>query len=83
MTPEEPSIDQTDNPDPAVQALIRTLLSAHGLDPTEDEVAVLVGQYASRRQGIELLHAMPQARYESPALVFIANPMFSEWAEES
>jgi hypothetical protein len=64
------------------ETTVRTLLTTHGLAPSEAEVAVLVGQYETRRQGVELLHAVPAARYESPALVFSATPVFADWSEE-
>jgi hypothetical protein len=64
------------------ETTVRTLLATHGLTASDAEVAVLVGQYETRRQGVELLHAVPAARYESPALVFSATPTFADWNEQ-
>ena len=60
---------------------MHTLLTAAGLMPTAEEVAVLVAQYPSHRAGVELLYSLPELRYESPALTFTATPVFSSWGE--
>lgn len=66
-------------PDPAVITAVESLLTAAGLAPSADELAVLVAQYPSHRTGVELLHSLPELRYESPALTFTATPVFSDW----
>jgi hypothetical protein len=62
-----------------VVATVETLLAAAGLAPSPDELAILVAQYPGQRASMELLHSLPELRYESPGLVFTATPVFGDW----
>lgn len=62
------------------ETILRALLAAHRISPSDEEFSVLLAQCATRRQGAELLHAMPEARYEAPGLIFTATPVFADWA---
>lgn len=62
------------------ETTVRALLAASKLSPSDEEVAQLLAQYQARREGIELMHAVPEARYESPGLIFTATPVFADWA---
>lgn len=53
--------------------LVKQSLLAAGIDPTEEEVAVLVAATPGRQEAIEKLYAVPEARYEEPCLVFNAS----------
>jgi hypothetical protein len=66
-------------PNPEVAATVATLLAAAGLAPSLEEVAVLVEQYPDHRAGVDRLHSLPELRYESPALIFTATPIFADW----
>ena len=55
------------------------LLALAGLDPDDGEREQLAATYAMMRPGVEALYAMPEARYEAPALVFQAAPKLERW----
>ncbi|HXV93807.1 MAG TPA: hypothetical protein VD813_10945 [Pseudonocardia sp.] len=57
-------------PDPAV--IVPALLSAAGLTPSPEEVAFMIAEYPGRAVKIDALHAVPEARYEEPDLIFSA-----------
>jgi hypothetical protein len=57
----------------------RARLASAGVTPSEEEVAYVVAGYPRVRAMIELLHAVPDARYESPGLHFDPTPTFAEW----
>jgi hypothetical protein len=59
------------NPDPSV--LVPALIAAAGLSPSPEETAVMIAEYPRRAAAIESLHAVPEARYEEPALIFHAQ----------
>ncbi len=67
-------------PDPAVMATVATLLANAGLRPTPEEMSGLVGAYSAQAAGLAALWAVPEARYESPALHFTATPRFADWS---
>jgi hypothetical protein len=67
------------SPDPKLVMTVETLLATAGLAPNAEELAVFVTQYPAHRASIELLHALPDLRYESPALIFTATPAFGDW----
>jgi hypothetical protein len=62
------------------ETTVRAFLAAAGLTPSEEEIATLVAQYPMHKAGIESLYAIPEARYESPALIFDPTPVFADWA---
>lgn len=54
--------------DPTV--IIPALLSAAGLSPRDEEVAVMIADFPDRAKAIEALYQVPEARYEEPATIF-------------
>ena len=58
-------------PDPEVA--VRTLLAMAHLTPPEDEVADMVAGFRVARTAVRLLYAVPEARYDEPALRFSAR----------
>jgi hypothetical protein len=58
---------------------IDAMLSAAGLNPSPEEREALAKMYATFKPGIDALYAMPEARYEAPALVFLAAPKLQAW----
>lgn len=62
---------------PAVDAM----LGAAGITPAPDEREQLLEMYALYRPGVEALYALPEARYEAPALIFQADPKLAEWGK--
>jgi hypothetical protein len=58
---------------------VDAMLAAAGLSVTPDERERLLEMYAIYRPGIEALYALPEARYEAPALVFQAEPKLTAW----
>ncbi|HXA34418.1 MAG TPA: hypothetical protein VNV87_19365 [Acidimicrobiales bacterium] len=65
----------------ATETTVRSLLAAANLAPSEEEIAGLVDGYEDYQAGIEMLYAVPEARYASPALIFNAAPVFADWAQ--
>jgi hypothetical protein len=55
-------------------------LSEAGLAPSAAELDTLVEAYPAFKEGIESLHAVADARYEAPALVFDPARVFADWA---
>jgi hypothetical protein len=60
-------------------ATIDAMLDAAGLQPSADERAALGRLYATFKPGLEALYALPEVRYEAPALVFQAAPKLDAW----
>lgn len=58
---------------------IDAMLEAAGLDPSAEEREALGKMYATFKPGIDALYAMPEVRYEAPALVFQAAPKLQAW----
>jgi hypothetical protein len=69
----------TDTDAGPTRAQLDVLLALAGLDPDDDEREQLAATYATMRPGVEALYAMPEARYEAPALVFQAAPKPERW----
>lgn len=69
----------TTEPDHA--AVVDAMLAAAGLRPGATEREVLIANYAMFRPAIDALYAVPEARYEVPALVFLAAPKLAQWRE--
>ena len=55
------------------------MLAAAGLNPEATEREDLIATYAMFKSVVEALYAMPEARYEVPALVFQAAPKLTPW----
>jgi hypothetical protein len=56
--------------DPTV--VVPALLAAAGLSPSAEEVRAMIAEFPGRAAEIEALHAVADARYEEPDLVFRA-----------
>jgi hypothetical protein len=65
---------------PDLRTTLSVLLNAAGLVPSEAEFQILLDAYPLHKEGIESLYAIPEARYEAPALVFDPTPVFADWA---
>ena len=52
---------------------VRVLLKAAGMNLTEEQIAGYVRIYPILREGADSLY-IPEARYESPAVIFSAYP---------
>ncbi|HEY4277848.1 MAG TPA: hypothetical protein VGM91_06495 [Conexibacter sp.] len=73
------SANETPPTTPDTGALLDAMMTAAGLAPSESERAALITMYEQFRPGVEALYALPEARYESPALVFQAAPPLAVW----
>jgi len=60
-------------------AAIDAMLDAAGLNPPAEEREALGRLYATFKPGLDALYALPEARYEAPALVFQAAPKLEAW----
>jgi hypothetical protein len=60
-------------------AAVDAMLGVAGLSPSDGERERLHQMYAVFKPGIEALYALPEARYEAPALVFQAAPKLAAW----
>jgi hypothetical protein len=58
---------------------IDAMLDAAGLQPSADEREALSRLYATFKPGLDALYALPEVRYEAPALVFQAAPKLDPW----
>ncbi|HEY1831430.1 MAG TPA: hypothetical protein VGG38_14440 [Acidimicrobiales bacterium] len=64
---------------PDEAALVKMLLAMAGVPATEEEIELVISQYARLKGMIDVLYAVEEARYESPALHFTATPTYAEW----
>jgi hypothetical protein len=62
------------------ESTVRALLSAAGLMPSDDEFATIIAAYERHKAGIDSLYDVPDARYETPALIFNPTPVFDDWS---
>jgi hypothetical protein len=62
-----------------IHELVQALVNEAGLPASESEVDRLVAAYTEQRHISEMLFAVQEARYESPALSFTATPVFADW----
>jgi hypothetical protein len=53
-------------------SIVPALLAAAGIQPAPGEVARMIEEYPARAQQLARLHAVPEARYEEPGLIFDA-----------
>lgn len=60
--------------------IVRLRLAEAKLPAREDEIEDLVAAYPVQRAMIDLLYAVPEAKYEAPALHFNPLPVFADWA---
>jgi hypothetical protein len=73
-----PDLAPSESPTPGAGA-VDAMIAAAGLSMTPEERERLLEMYALYRPGIEALYALPEARYEAPALVFQAAPKLTAW----
>ena len=66
-------------PTPDVLAEVGRLLDRAGLRPGADEQAELAASYPIMRAGIDALHAVSEARYAEPSMVFRAGARVVDW----
>jgi hypothetical protein len=59
--------------------LVRNLLATARVPASEEEITLIVSNYKRMKSMIDILYAVPEARYESPGLHFTATPTFAEW----
>ena len=59
--------------------MVDAMLAAAGLSPGATEREDLIATYAKFKPAVEALYAVPEARYEAPALVFQAAPKLTPW----
>jgi hypothetical protein len=60
-------------------ATLDAMLDAAGIVAAPAEREQLHALYARFKPGIDALYALPEARYEAPALVFQAEPKLTPW----
>ena len=70
--------EMTENPD--LRALVTLLLARAGISPSDSEIDALTKQYAELKKTIDALYAIPECRYEVPALRFDAAAPFADWS---
>ena len=59
--------------------VIDAMLEAAGLDPSAEERVAMAEMYHVFKPGVDALYALPECKYEVPALVFDANPPLARW----
>jgi hypothetical protein len=59
---------------------LEALLAAHGLTPDPGALDELRSMFPGYARARDALYAVPEARYEVPALVFEAAPKLDPWA---
>jgi hypothetical protein len=69
----------TDELDPKTVATLDAMLDAAGIVATPAEREQLLAMYAQFKPGVDAMYALPEARYEAPALVFQAEPKLTPW----
>lgn len=58
---------------PDTETTVRALLAAGGLSLTDEQVEKHVRVYSALRAGASSLYAVPELRYEQPAVVYQAQ----------
>ncbi len=72
-------MSQAATPPDGTEATVRGLVAAAGLKPSQHELATLIGAYPEFRARMDAMHALTEARYEVPSLVFDPDPTFIDW----
>ena len=57
-----------------VEDLVRSQFATIGIEPSEEELKQFAASYPAIRRMADLLHAVGEARYESPGLHFNPTP---------
>ncbi len=58
---------------PEVETTVRNLLAAAGMSLPDDKVALYVGIYPRLRASADALFAIPEIRYDQPAVIYPAQ----------
>lgn len=56
-----------------VERRVRDLLTEAGFTLTEEQIAIFVDAYPALHAGADSLFAVPEARYEEPAVIYPAK----------
>jgi hypothetical protein len=64
---------------PTDWATVRTLLAMVGISASEAEILTFAEDYSEVRGMVELLYAVPEARYEAPGLRFDPAQIVADW----
>jgi hypothetical protein len=67
--------------DPRLITEIGMALARGGLPVSGPEIAKLVAGYHLQNVGVEMLYAVPEARYADPGLRFQAGARIVDWSE--
>lgn len=62
-------------------SIVDVMLAAAGITVSAKERQRLTDMYGMHRPGIAAMYALPDVRYESPALVFQAAPNLDTWGD--
>ncbi|MFC7401616.1 hypothetical protein [Citricoccus sp. GCM10030269] len=62
--------NQTHLPHPDDETIVRSLLAAHHISPTEEEIGHMVAAYPANRVAVDELYTLSGVRYEEPAVTF-------------
>ena len=60
--------------------IMKTLLSAAKLSPSDAEIEAYAAKYALQRASVDALYDVAEARYADPALRFHAAGRIEDWA---
>lgn len=63
-------------------ATVTKLLRLAGLTPSDEEAAALAAAFNDQQRRIDAMWAVPETRYEAPAVVFDPDPSFANWWED-
>jgi hypothetical protein len=61
------------------EVAVRSMLKQAGIPASEEEIASFVAGYPGMKAMVDMLYAVPEARYEAPALTFNPTPVFADW----
>jgi hypothetical protein len=61
-------------------AAVKAMFAAAGFSPQPDEVDAFVRGYPALKAMVQMLYAVPEARYESPCLSFDPTIIPTEWS---
>lgn len=64
---------------PSPRERIVAQLQAAGLPASDAEIDGFAAGHEQWAAGIESMYAIAECRYESPALIFTATPVFADW----
>jgi hypothetical protein len=59
---------------------VAAMFAAAGFSPPEDELATFVRGYPMLKGMVQMLYAVPEARYEAPCLSFDPTVIPTDWS---